>query len=619
MQKAAVVLLLFASLVFILLPLWVENLSSDACLEYKQGLAVCAVSDMARLPNHGKVRLEHDNFAIRQGPLQLDAARNETIAFQLIIQNRDLELPESVHFEFADFKSDNAILEVSQTVSFYQAWYHYVDNGGYTWGPKSDVLDWPEYYPDALVPQHVKCTSSNNALFNSVTVPTGKKALQSVWVDIYVPREQAAGIYRSQIIATLKSGEALTIPVRLKVWPASLPDKPSFDAVGEVYRSYVLEGVGTELSIAAWQQMAHCYQRLAHKHRLVFIERSAQHSQGGDWLDYDAVYDPILSGSLFSPENGYFGTGQNTPVSVWRTPWPQDYDVEMRGPLEDTKVQHYQVIAGEWAEHVRSKGWLQTDYFAYIFDEVDGPTGEKKMTIKRRDYLAMTHQQMKRVQDALDKGSGDIPIDLLWTSHSNPLEWSGIKELDLAGNTRLWAPNAHAASPVFLAMQKKKGDKIWFYHSGHPAVGVHSINASGIEMRTWGVISARYNFDGQLMWAINLGNDEQPFAKPVYKDDDDRFGNGVMVYPGNQLPKIGFPAHPGPIPSMRLKAWRQGLQDAELAVLAANKGQLKAVDALLRSLIPTALAEAGGDAKWPDDAAQWIEFHKQLLALASAY
>jgi hypothetical protein len=137
-------------------------------------------------------------------------------------------------------------------------------------------------------------------------------------------------------------------------------------------------------------------------------------------------------------------------------------------------------------------------------------------------------------------------------------------------------------------------------------------------MRTWGVISARYHFDGQLMWAVNLGNDEQPFALPSYKDDDDRFGNGVMLYPGNQLPKIGFPATPGPMPSMRLKAWRRGLQDAELAVLARTTDKQSEVDELLKTMIPNALSDARDEAEWPNDPAQWIDFHLELLRLASS-
>ncbi len=618
MKKLLLGFLLVISIAFVAFPIWFENLSSDACMEFDVGIAICAASDMAKLSNHGRVPLEHESLAIKKGALRLDAARNETVAFQLIIQNRIGNISDSISFQMVDLVSDLYKLDAREFTSFYQAWYHYVNKGGYSWGPKSAVLKWPEYYPDTLIPQYSECSHPDDPLYLDVKVPAKRNGLQAMWVDIYIPKNQPEGLYKSNIIATLSSGQVLEIPLELTIWSATLPDKPTFDAVGEVYRTYKLEGAGEDVSTLAWKKMSHCYQKMAHKHRMVFIERSGNIDEGDGWSRYDSVFDPVLSGSLFTSENNYTGPGVNIPVSVWRTPWAQDFDVELKKPLTQDQLKRYRNLASEWSQHVKEKNWDDTDYFAYIFDEIDGPTDNPVLTSKRRDYLEMTHLQMKNVQNALDSGSGDKSIDLLWTSHSDPVQWSGIDGLDLSDIVRLWAPNAHAASPGFLGLQKKQGDKIWFYHSGHPSVGVHSINASGIEMRTWGVIGARYQFDGQLMWAINLGNDDQPFAIPSYKDDDDRFGNGVMVYPGNQLPKIGFSARPGPIPSMRLKTWRQGLQDAELTTLASNNGHGSEVAALLHEMIPVALAEATESAaQWSTNTSSWINFHRKLLRLAS--
>jgi len=232
-----------------------------------------------------------------------------------------------------------------------------------------------------------------------------------------------------------------------------------------------------------------------------------------------------------------------------------------------------------------------------VFDEVDGPDKNNTDAAERYDYMVMVHEQMDLLQRALDTGTGDKSLDLLWTSHSNPATWTSDPKLDLSDKVRLWSPNASAADPDFLSKRVAAGDTTWFYHSGHPAVGAHSINAAGIDMRTWGVIGARYGIQGQFMWAVNLGSDERPFAEPSYKPDDDRFGNGVMVYPGNQLDKLGFTKVPGPIPSMRLKTWRRGLQDAELFYLAKEKNA-DAAQKLIRSIIPDALADASGKASW---------------------
>lgn len=120
------------------------------------------------------------------------------------------------------------------------------------------------------------------------------------------------------------------------------------------------------------------------------------------------------------------------------------------------------------------------------------------------------------------------------------------------------------------------------------------------------------------MWAVNLGSDASPFGEPTYKPDDDRVGNGVLVYPGNQLSQIGYDNAAGPLPSMRLKSWRRGLQDAELFKLARKRNPEEA-NALIKTLVPRALQEAVayGDETptWPADEASWIQWRDQLLIL----
>ncbi len=603
-------------LCFILILIGTGSFSHKPCLEFDNGLTVCAASDMAKITKTGDVPFEDEALDLSQGKLILDAARNETIAFQLFLKSGSQDSPTEVKITIDDLQgSGNAISD--QNIHLFKAHYHWVGQGGYAWGPKSEVLDWPDEYPDALIPQSLGCSnlSKDTSIFESFSVPKDKKENQSVWIDIYIPKDQKAGEYKTEI--NIQSGDSKnTILLAVKVWDVSLPDKPSIDAVGELYDSYEQEGVGTAMSNNNWQEMAHCYQQMAHKHRMVFIERvSVRPDQS--WEDYNKVYDPILDGSLFTENMGYIGPGQNTPVSIWRTPWPQVFNARVKEPLSDQQIENYELLAKKWQGNVEQNHWDQTDYFAYIFDEVDGATDEDELGDVGENYISMVHEQMDRVQKAIDQGMNDQSVDLIWTSHTDPQTWQGIPGEDLKDIIRLWTPSANSANTNYLADRKKEGDKIWFYHSGHPAVGIHSINASGIEMRSWGVITARYNFDGHFMWALNLSDQDQPYHHPGYKKDDDRFGNGTMVYAGNKLDTIGLKSIPGPIPSMRLKAWRRGLQDAELIFLAIKAGHEKEVDQMLKKLIPTALSEGKGKASWSDDPQDWIKFRRKLLEFSS--
>ncbi len=629
----------FIGFVFLLFSIFFSSklFDQEHCLELDKGLQVCAASDMAKITRTGKTPFEDEAFDLSKGELILDAARNETIAFQLILKTKKPQLTTEVKISFNDFTgSKNTVIDSTKNVSLFKAHYHWVEFGSYYWGTKSEVLDWPDDYPDALIPQlntcqsfeqnieQIKAQSDQILNFETISLPQKSDENQSVWIDIFIPKDKPSGEYKTSI--KIQSGKFIKkIPLTVKVWDATLPDKPTIDAVGELYDSYEQEGLGRDFSHEKWKKMSHCYQQMAHRHRMVFIERLSV-KQGEAWDNYNKIYDPILNGSLFTDQYGYVGPGVNTPVAIWRTPWLQNYNARVAKPISDQKIESYEFLAKSWLKNIEQNNWDKTDFFAYIFDEVDGATDGDKLGDVGEDYISMVHQQMDRVQKAIDKGmkksqnnktNNNKSIDLIWTSHTDPQTWQGMVSEDLQDIIRLWAPSANSANVDYLTERKSEGDKIWFYHNGHPAVGIHSINASGIEMRSWGVITAKYNFDGHFMWALNLSDQEKPYHYPSYKKEDDRFGNGTMVYAGNKLGTIGMEPIPGPIPTMRLKAWRRGLQDAELILLAKKSGYQKEVDQMLEKLIPTALSKGQGQASWSDNPQDWIKFHRELLRLVS--
>ncbi|MGB0866222.1 MAG: glycoside hydrolase domain-containing protein, partial [Granulosicoccaceae bacterium] len=502
---AAVALLIIA----LVLVFWSAR-PSNQCLNVERDLRLCVLSEMAKLNFEQSPPEEHTDFAISGGTsIKLHAARNEVVAFQWLLSG---EGREGLSLHIGDFSLASAGASQQPLVRQFIAHYHHVDRGAYSWGPDSEVLPWPAHYPDALVPQRHSCTGQS--LYQSIPEQSARRARTLLWQDIYVPKHLEPGGYRADAVLKRGASTLLTIPIELQVWPVILPDENSLDAIGELYRTYRLEGVGESGDTEAWRQVSNCYQQVAHAHRSVFLERNPVYPTTEEqWLAYTQHYDGMLSGSLFSERAGYQGPGSGKPVSVWRTPWPQPYDMKLSGPLSYSELREYEQMAKRWRGVVEQQQWQSSRWFAYVFDEVDGPEHTDP------SYLSMVHQQMALVQQAIDSGSGSSNIDLLWTSHSNPAKWADHPALDLRDKVRLWAPNAHAADPEFLAEQSSQGKRAWFYHSGHPAVGAHAINASGIEMRTWGVIAARYQLGGVLMWAVNLGNDEKPFADPNYKPE----------------------------------------------------------------------------------------------------
>jgi len=450
----------------------------QGCLSLGNAITVCAASDMARITRTGAIALEHSDYDLTSG-LVLHTAKNETTAFQFILNSKPTAKPVKVRLDRGAWQPatlNNTILNTTTlnttilntttlntttlnttaasntalnntaasstaaiTQSLYQAHYHFVDKGGYSWGPSTDVLPWPAYYPDALIPQQQGCLGDNVTLFDTIEVDATLRQNQSLWLDNYVPAEQPAGTY-TQVITLSTDESTLQIPVTLKVYNAVLPQRPSIDAVGEIYRAYRLEGVGNNRESTQWQRMSWCYQQLAHQHRMVFFERTPDLPSDNGY--YDRTYAPILDGTLFSERYGYQGTGARTPVTIWRTPWPQQYDIQIDTAMPPEVKRRYQTLAQDWRSRVLKNQWFDTNYFAYVFDEVDGPSIFADDPTRRYDYLTTVHNDMDEVQQSIDAGSADIPIDLLWTSHSNPTQWTDDPALDLRGKVRLWAPNA---------------------------------------------------------------------------------------------------------------------------------------------------------------------------------
>ena len=62
-------------------------------------------------------------------------------------------------------------------------------------------------------------------------VEVGPNARRVAWITVTVPREAAAGTYRGQVVAETEDGGTLSLPIELKVFDFTFPERPAFTPV----------------------------------------------------------------------------------------------------------------------------------------------------------------------------------------------------------------------------------------------------------------------------------------------------------------------------------------------------------------------------------------------------
>jgi hypothetical protein len=156
-------------------------------------------------------------------------------------------------------------------------------------------------------------------------------------------------------------------------------------------------------------------------------------------------------------------------------------------------------------------------------------------------------------------------------------------------------------------------ERFWTYNGKPPQAGSMVLDAEGSALRTWGWIAERYHVELWYAWEglyfsdrYNGGTSDDVMHDPITFDERRRggrdFGNGDGVL-----------AYPGPLPSLRLKVLRRGLQDRLLLEELVALGGGATAREIERRVIPAALGEAGATAGWPTTEVAWEAARGQVL------
>lgn len=419
-----------------------------------------------------------------------------------------------------------------------------------------------------------------------MSVPAGEHRV--VWLDIALgrhdlPARRHLGEIAVQMAAPQGDGsrvELARIGVELDVGPVALPYAPLrtmvyFDPEEITGRTAAPAAVGL-------------HQQLMHRHHLSTIVpiRSARDVQ---------VHREALQGTLYTPARGYHGPGQGVGADVVAI---GAYG-SLRAPTAERLAQVDAILAELAALGIEDQPGVR-DVFLYAVDE----QCESDRGPKWRAALASSSSarlQKLRVAHTCSDPPAAQPVDLVMMFASK-------------------------YDPALVEAARAAGKRVWIYNGVLPFTGSFLTDGWWLSLRANAWIQARYRIERWFYWESTFWNDDNrggqgPYdpltrAETFHNTDGDRCnGDGVLVYPGRQpgssWRSVGAA---GVLPSMRLKQWRRGIQDAGYLELARRVDAARA-EQVARTIVPAALQQAkpGGRPPWPVEGAPYFEARRQLF------
>ena len=532
--------------------------------------------------------------------INVKAARNETVAFQIVIERTGQKLHD-VSVRPGELSGPNGVKIPMDDVDLFREWYLHVrkpTKESYTLGTG--------WYPDGLLP----CLHWTGELYpHTYVMPFDlpdplnnvgdNQESQAMWVDIYIPRSREAappGRYTAPITISSNRGQ-VQLTLEVQVWDFALPQE-----------SHLKPNIHTDTEINTFsEEMELQYYQLIRRHRLSMYPLGyapALKVSGTnveiDWSKYDARLAKYLDGSAFTTEYGYRGPGEGVPVEFLVLPfdaYPMNLYKQARGiQLSGKEFKFY----APWPVSMPRQG----------------PTPEYR-EIWKNAFRAFQehfdrHPDWKKTRLlvyflSLDEAYDDVARErmfyfgeLLKEARAPRLEyrvdgWYPRATMErLAKMLNVVILGLGAWDPAMIADIRNQGVDPWFY------MGASWIDGDGLKCRALSWIAWKLRAGSWTLWELDF-NSLRAWQYPETYDDEN--GSGMLVYRGETM---GLKE---PVASIRLKALRRGSQDYEyfwlLSLLPHGR---EMVDQALETILHGSIqgrTSLGAPGMWKHDPDEW--------------
>ena len=500
--------------------------------------------------------------------LQISAARNEFADFQVhaLPTAGSIQMNLTVS-DFTNAQAHSVISSASNVLVYREAYLNITT--------ASDQNGTLGVTPDPLIPAVDPYFGQAR---NAFPFTVAASQTQSAWIDVLVPSAAPPGYYYGTV--TISDGSTVIgqLTVALRVWAFALPStatlKSAFgvssDPNGMCIQAF---GAGSDSGYnecaaypgsggspdKAIELILRSEAMLALDHRLslsaVYVGPPAY-----DWAHFDSTYGDLLNGTAPTVLSGAaFTTFQYTPPAA---------DETMASVIQD------------WVSHFSANGWLGA-LFDYTCDEPpNGCTWAGALSKEQAIHAGSTSMKTLITTNIANANTNGVANDLnIIVPIVNDMEPQGGSNQRAAYNAFLSGTNTH----------------LWWYQSceshdscSNGTVGAaaatwpsYMIDASPVRGRVFqwlafiDSIEAELYYQTDFCWLTSSTCGSSDPWIGVYAFGGN--GDGTLFYPGTPA-KIGGTT-PVPVPSIRLKLLRDGMQDYEYLNALSKAGY----DALARA------------------------------------
>jgi hypothetical protein len=540
------------------------------------------------------------NNAVWDGSsIRLFGARNETVAFQVILEAAGSGA-RNVGLTLDSLRSGNSVITntvrsddlfdyVGRRIEFFVEHYQRVTQRSVAqgfWLDEARPLPDERHLgsiPDALVPFGARnkkpAHGQGGAPFN---IQGGKN--QAVWVDIYIPRDAKPGQYTGTIRVLENDSLSQAIPVRLVVHAFTLPDTTHQRTFVHWTSEILTNRYGIALDSPAYWAMFRKFMNLAHRHRVDLTDgrRSLEGSRG-----FAVNLGGYYTGAFYGPHRRYEGPGKGVGNQVYSIgTYDQPSTGYISGFFPDTREAWWKA-ADQWER------WFSTHApgvfrFKYMDDEADVTNPVVVQAILRKCGWIT---------------SSPGPGKSLHRFFTKEFVYDGF-----FGAIDVWALSAYPGILTGILGERKQrfGECFCVYNGTRPMWGhMETIDNFATDNRVNPWIARKYGVDLIFYWATGFYAEDRPphpNAVNVWANNyipggrpygsTKNWGAGMLLYPGRD---VCYPTDDrgvdGPIACIRLKNFRRGLQDAEYLWLAEQAGI--PVKDIVDSIVPHALDDWG--------------------------